>query len=49
MNEIESAVNLDVIRQRFEKTWGGRYFLPAKFLYIPDCRIANSIDEYNMI
>ena len=48
MNEIESAVNLDVIRQRFKESWGG-HFLTTKFLYIPDSHIASSLDEYNDI
>ena len=46
MNEIESAVNLDVIRERFNGSWGSGFHMPAKFLYIPDCRIANSAEEY---
>ena len=46
MNEIESAVNLDVIRQRFDKSWGSNYHAAARFLYIPNSKIASSADEY---
>ncbi len=46
MNEIESAVNLDVIRQRFDQGWGKAGNLNTRFLYIPDSKAAGSLDEY---
>jgi EAL domain-containing protein (putative c-di-GMP-specific phosphodiesterase class I) len=46
MDEIESAVNLDVIRQRFRQPWGEGKLTNTKFLYIPDGHIATSLDEY---
>ena len=46
MNEIESAVNLDVIRQRFKSKWGENSILNTKFLYIPDGHIVSSAEEF---
>ncbi len=46
MNEIESAVNLDVMRLRFKQAWNGDILLNTKFLYIPDGHIATTFDEY---
>lgn len=47
MNEIESAVNLDVIRQRFDSEW--RYIKHASFLYVPNGHIASSMEEFIQI
>jgi EAL domain-containing protein (putative c-di-GMP-specific phosphodiesterase class I) len=46
MDEIESAVNLDVMRHRFKTPWGDEFLTNTKFLYIPDGHIATSFDEY---
>jgi EAL domain-containing protein (putative c-di-GMP-specific phosphodiesterase class I) len=46
MNEIESAVNLDVIRQRFKSKWGENSILNTKFLYIPEGHIVSSAEEF---
>ncbi len=46
MNEIESAVNLDVIRTRFKKTWGNSSYIKTKFLYVPDGDIVTSEDDF---
>ena len=49
MNEIESAINLDVIRQRFKQPWVDKYFVNAKFLYVPKGHIVSSMDEFEEI
>ena len=49
MNEIESAINLDVIRQRFKQPWVDKYFINAKFLYVPKGHIVSSMDEFEEI
>ena len=46
MNEIESAVNLDVIRERFKSKWGENSVLNTKFLYIPNGHIVSSAEEF---
>ena len=46
MNEIESAVNLDVIRQRFAISWPE--LSRSKFLYVPDGHITSSVEEARM-
>ena len=46
MNEIESAVNLDIIRQRFSKGWGTDEPVITKFLYIPNNSTVSSQEEY---
>ncbi len=45
-NQIESAINLDVIKARFSEPFDGSMMIGAKFLYIPDARIATDCDEY---
>ncbi len=45
-DQIESAINLDVIKERFQKPFNGNMTIDAKFLYIPDARIATDYDEY---
>lgn len=44
MNEIESAVNLDVIRERFKDSWPN--INNTKFLYVPDGHIASTTEEF---
>jgi FOG: EAL domain len=46
MDEIESAVNLDVIKNRFESEWNGSFFIKAGFLYVPNGNIVSSADEF---
>ena len=46
MDEIESAVNLDVIRKRFEDTWRGGFHINANYLYVPNGQIASSAEEF---
>lgn len=46
MNEIESAVNLDVIRERFKSKWGENSVLNTRFLYIPNGHIVSSAEEF---
>lgn len=46
MDEIESAVNLDVMRHRFKNAWNNYALINTKFLYIPDGHIATSVEEY---
>lgn len=46
MNEIESAVNLDVIRQRFEVSWPE--LSRTKFLYMPDGHVTSSTEEFHL-
>lgn len=45
-NEMESMLNLDVIKTRFQEPFGNNIQINAQFLYIPDTRIATSYDEY---
>ncbi len=45
-SQIESAINLDVIKARFGQPFDGTMMIDAKFLYIPDARIATDCDEY---
>ncbi len=46
---IESGLNLDVIRQRFEKPWADTINLSAHFIYAKDSDIASSQDELSMM
>ena len=47
--EIESALNLDVIRKRFEEPWAGDHYLSPVFLYIKDSGIAETQEELSSI
>ena len=47
--EIESALNLDVIRKRFEEPWAGSHYISPVFLYIKDSRIAETQEELSAI
>ena len=46
MNGIESAVNLDVIRERFKSKWGEDSVLNTKFLLVPDGHIVSNAEEF---
>ena len=46
MNGIESAVNLDVIRERFKSKWGEDSVLNTKFLLVPDGHIVSNTEEF---
>jgi len=45
-NQIESAINLDVIKARFGEPFDGSMNIDAKFLFIPDSHVATDCDEY---
>ena len=45
-DQIESVINLDVIKARFQQAFDGTMVIDARFLYIPDPRIATDFDEY---
>ena len=45
-NEMESMLNLDVIKTRFREPFRNNILINAQFLYIPDTHIATSYDEY---
>ncbi|MBR4514181.1 MAG: EAL domain-containing protein [Lachnospiraceae bacterium] len=45
--EIESAFNLDIIKQTFEKDWHGQSeHIPAVFMYAPDSLVFESSEEF---
>ena len=45
--EIESAFNLDIIKQTFAKDWyNGTEHIPATFLYAPDSLVFESSEEF---
>ncbi len=46
MDEIESAINLDVIRNRFRQPWAGNVYLDTHFLYMPNSGAVSSVEEY---
>ncbi len=43
---VESAIHLDMIKERFREPFDGNMNVDAKFLYIPNPRIATDCDEY---
>ena len=45
-DQIESTINLDVIKTRFQQAFDTNMVIDAKFLYLPDPRIATDCDEY---
>lgn len=50
INEAESAINLDIIRERFKEPWGGGNFsVNTKYLYVPDGNIVSSLDEFDSL
>ena len=50
VNEAESAINLDIIRERFKEPWaGGNFSVHTKYLYIPDGNVASSLDELDSL
>ncbi len=46
MNEMESMLNMNVIKTRFQSPFGNGEIVDAQFLYIPNAHIATSYDEY---
>lgn len=46
MNEMESAENLEKVKELFKANWGDSHIVNTKFLYVPDSHIASSFDEF---
>ncbi|MBQ9871840.1 MAG: EAL domain-containing protein [Eubacterium sp.] len=45
-DQIESTINLDVIKTRFRQPFDQNMVIDARFLYLPDPHIATDCDEY---